>query len=665
MSLINKNINLICKFSFIIIFIFPVKGLGYFSGFPFNSKSSFLISVLVIFSIFRAKDTYFKICSIFFLIIFFFKVFFIFNPLNLWSVCVNDTSTPIQTTFNYEYIDSTCTKSFNNLNSIFTDKVSIISYETLDTDYEWLGANSSNFPLGFLNHAKFNIYELRRDWLPFKINFYKKLDKSTTQLEINYIGEVTVKFNDGTTGFAIPTRYWNENTVIIDVPKNATNVVVKYSYIKWNIKQIPTLKSGYPYEKFAKLNIKEIGSPKNNTELYTLIFVVSFLILNLRNLLFNIDKNYLLLLSLSILFSIIYNFDFSQNRLIKLYAYLCLMLIFLFFNKSNFSLFNFIHIFILLSFIIIDYPWNNFDLIVKPGGSDSLTYENQARLILEGDGLRGGASVFLYSPGYRYFLFMLHVIFGDFWNVAWIAILSLCINCIYLIASKHNPVTFLFVLFLISDNVRNIFLYGMSETSSLVLFLASIYLIIKKEKISAGVVLMSIGVLVRPETGLYALAVLFLNRRRLKIRDYLSFGGLLILPLIHNLYYGNEFVVLTSGWNYGRNLDFNFVKNLNYLIMNPFNDKILMTLGSTIIYIGFSIVVLSLFNFLISIYKKQNLASNQFFLFGILNLLPFVVYDPELFYPRHIIIGLCFLSLNNIYNKNWFTKLEENLKKIT
>ena len=99
--------------------------------------------------------------------------------------------------------------------------------------------------------------------------------------------------------------------------------------------------------------------------------------------------------------------------------------------------------------------------------------------------------------------------------------------------------------------------------------------------------------------------------------------------------------------------------------MNPFNDKILMTLGSTIIYIGFSIVVLSLFNFLISIYKKQNLASNQFFLFGILNLLPFVVYDPELFYPRHIIIGLCFLSINNIYNKNWFTKLEENLKKIT
>ena len=203
----------------------------------------------------------------------------------------------------------------------------------------------------------------------------------------------------------------------------------------------------------------------------------------------------------------------------------------------------------------------------------------------------------------------------------------------------------------------------MSETSSLMLFLVSIYLI-NREKIFAGVLLMGIGVLIRPETGLYALAVLLVNIKRLKLINYLSFGGLLILPLIHNLYFGNEFVVLTSGWNYGRNLDFNFVKNFNYLIINPFNDKILMTLGSTIIYIGFSVIVLSVFNFLISIYNKQGLLNNKFFLFGILNLLPFVIYDPELFYPRHIIIGLCFLSLNNIYNRDWLMNLGKRVKAI-
>ena len=260
-------------------------------------------------------------------------------------------------------------------------------------------------------------------------------------------------------------------------------------------------------------------------------------------------------------------------------------------------------------------------------------------------------------------MFVLHIVFGDFWNVAWISILSLCVNFIFLNNEKNNPISFLFVLFLISDNVRNIFLYGMSESSSLVLFLISIYLI-NKNKSFAGVLLLGIGVLIRPETGLFAIIVLLFNNKKLQLRSYLSFGGLLILPLIHNLYYGNEFVVLTSGWNYGRNLDFNFAKNLNYLLINPFNDKILMTLGSTIIYIGFSVLLLSVLNFLISIYKKQGFINNQFFFYGILNLLPFVIYDPELFYPRHIIIGLCFLSLNNIYNEKWSMNLENRLKEL-
>ena len=202
----------------------------------------------------------------------------------------------------------------------------------------------------------------------------------------------------------------------------------------------------------------------------------------------------------------------------------------------------------------------------------------------------------------------------------------------------------------------------MSEASALALFLISIYFI-KREKIFSGIILLGVGVLIRPETGLFALLVLFMNRTKLKLENYLSFGGLLLLPLLHNLYFGGEFVVLTSGWNYGRNLDFDIYKNLNYLIMNPFNEKILMTLGSTIIFIGFGVIVLSIFNFIISIYKKQGLKSNQFFLFGILNLLPFIIYDPELFYPRHIIIGLCFLSLNTLYNSGWVFELEKSIKK--
>lgn len=659
MSFIKKN--MIYKLLFLIIVVFPVKGLGYLSGIPYNSKTSFLLLVLLVLCISKIEQKNLKISYLFFSILFFVKVFFLVSTPNLWLICVDDSSTPVQNSFTYEYYDSTCAKSFNNLNSIFTDKVEKIEFKTLDENYQWLGANSSNFPLGFLNHSKFNIYELRRDWLPFKMKLYKELDKNTSQLEINYIGEVTVKFNDGSTGYGIPTRYWNENTVTIDVPKDATHVMIKYSYLEWKIKHIPTLKSGYPYEKFAKLVITEDGGSTVDTNFYSFIVICAFVIFNLKNITININRNYLFLFILTFVLSLIYNFDISQSRFIKIYAYLCLLLIYLYFNSSKFSYFNFVQIFILLSFIIIDYPWNTFDLIVKPGGSDSLTYENQARLIFEGDGLRGGSSVFLYSPGYRYFLYSLHLIFGDFWNVVWIAMLSLCVNLIFLCSKNINPISFLFVIFLISDNVRNIFLYGMSEASSLMMFLISIYML-KKNKITIGVFVLALGVLIRPETGLFALGTLFFYRQNITFKKGASFFLILLLPLIHNLYFGKEFVLITTGWNYGRNLDFDLVKNLNYIIINPFNEKILMTLGPEIIYIGFSIFLLSNLNFLISILKSRTFQKNDFYILGLLNLIPFLIYDPELFYPRHIIIGLCFLSLNNLYNDEQIRKLLKKVK---
>jgi hypothetical protein len=647
---------MIYKLLFIIIVIFPVKGLGYLSGIPYNTKTSFLLLVMLILCIFKIEEKKLKISFLFFSILFMLKFFIIVNPPNLWLICVDDNSTPIQSNFIYEYYDSTCSKSFNNLNSIFTDKVETIEFKTLDENYQWLGANSANFPLGFLNHSKFNIYELRRDWLPFKMKLYKELDKNTSQLEINYIGEVTVKFNDGSTGYGIPTRYLNENTVTIDVPKDATQVTIIYSYLEWKIKQIPTLKSGYPYEKFAKLVITENGGSRVSSNFYSFMVILAFVVFNLKNITVNINRNYLFMFIFTVILSLIYYFDISGSRFIKIYAYLCLLLIYLYFNSSKFSYFNFMQVFILLSFIIIDYPWNVFDLIVKPGGSDSLTYENQARLIFEGDGLRGGASVFLYSPGYRYFLYLLHLFFGDFWNVVWIAMLSLCVNLIFLCSKNINPISFLFVIFLISDNVRNIFIYGMSEASSLMLFLISTYLL-KKNKIRIGVLVLALGVLIRPETGLFALGTLFIYRQSITFKKGASFFIILLLPLIHNLYFGKEFVLITTGWNYGRNLDFDLLKNLNYIIINPFNEKILMTLGPEIIYIGFSIFLLSNLNFLISIIKRRTFKKNNFYILGLLNLIPFLVYDPELFYPRHIIIGLCFLSLNSLYNDEQIRKL--------
>ena len=654
-----KNNTLIFKFFSVFVILFPVKGLGYFSGIPYKSKTSFILFFLVLLSVLLIDKAKMKISILFFISIFFVKIYFLFNPLNLWSVCVVDTSTPTQQQFEFEYFDSTCTKSFNNLGSFFTEKTNKINYQTYDENYEWLGANASNFPLGYLNHAKFNFYDLRRDWLPFKMYLFKELNPDTEFLEFTYIGELTVKFDDGSTGYGIVPRYWNENTVRIDVPETAKNVSIIYEFTKWKIKPIPTLKSGYPYEKFAKLQITENDNSNDLVGLLSMLIFTIYIILMTKDYIKKINKLYLFLFGCSILISFVNlnNFLSSSNTIyLKLFAYFCVLIIYLIFNNRKYTFINFLQIFTLLSFVIIDYPWNQFDLIVKPGGSDSLTYENQARLIFEGDGLRGGVDVFLYSPGYRYFLYIVHIFFGDFWNVAWIFLLSSGVILIMRNSQKFNPITFLFIFFLISDNVRNIFLYGMSEASSLIFILSALYSF-KLQKKYLGTLLIALGVLIRPETGLFAIFALIAKFKLSSLKPYILFGSLLTLPLIHNLIYGKKFILLTSGWNYGRNLDFNFLKNINYIVINPFNEKILMTLGSVIIYIGFSIVVLSSLNFVFSIIKMNSFPKYENYLFGILNLIPFFIYDPELFYPRHIIIGLCLISLNELYNDKLTDKI--------
>ena len=54
MSFIKKNV--IYKLLFLIIVVFPVKGLGYLSGIPYNSKTSFLLLLLLVLCIYKIEQ---------------------------------------------------------------------------------------------------------------------------------------------------------------------------------------------------------------------------------------------------------------------------------------------------------------------------------------------------------------------------------------------------------------------------------------------------------------------------------------------------------------------------------------------------------------------------------------------------------------------------------
>ena len=156
----------------------------------------------------------------------------------------------------------------------------------------------------------------------------------------------------------------------------------------------------------------------------------------------------------------------------------------------------------------IDQPWDELDFSIKPSGSDILTYENHARLILEGDGLRGGADIFWYSPGYRYFLFLIHIIFGDSWGIAWKFILSLTILLIAHTNRNLKPLPFFIILFLVFDNVQNLYIFGLSETVALVFLLISLNL---KSKSVLFPLFIAFATLIRPEILIVSLLLLLVN----------------------------------------------------------------------------------------------------------------------------------------------------------
>jgi len=626
------------KLFIFLIYVIPVEGAFLLKGIPFNEKRNILS--LIIFLIIL-KNINKKNALIFGIIFLIFKFSISFYNNNMWSICINDQLTPSQNSFEYEYYEKKCVKSFDAAlsNNNYTVKDWELNYQNLNPDFQWMGSNAANFPLGYLNHSKFNIYELRRDWLPFRLYAVKQVAENKL-LNIEYVGEVTVQFLPSNKKIELPKRYLNPFKKEIVIPEESESVIIYYKFTNWKFKPIPEIKTGYPYEFYGRLIVEENNS--NNIEFISYLLFLCFIIFNLKVINLN-NRKILLLFLLSVFISMKYSgyqFPISIYSLIGYLIILCC-----FFYKSNLNL---LFIFLTVSYLVIDPPWDQLNFLIKPSGSDILTYENQARLIFEGDGLRGGESVFWYSPAYRYILFLIHIIFGDGWMTSWQFILSLVVYLLSTINQRVNLATFTFSLFLLLDNIRNLFLFGMSETVSLLLIIYSIYVVKSEKNSQIATISLSIAVLIRPELIMFSLLFLFFKLKSMK--NIVLFLIFQIMPLMHNLYFGNKFIPYSTAGTYQRNINYDIFGNLNYLFFNPFNETLLSTLGRFHIYIGFFIVVISISNFLLN-FKKSHIKNvlNNYFIFGLLCLAPYLIYDPKLFYPRHVIIGLCLMSLNENY----------------
>ena len=241
---------------------------------------------------------------------------------------------------------------------------------------------------------------------------------------------------------------------------------------------------------------------------------------------------------------------------------------------------------LLLSSLLVGYVLNDWDdanqLIfrVHQAGNDGLTYisygRNMLQHLLQGDiggFLRGSKDIFYFMPGLRYFRALEMIIFGST-NFGYILLLLLLVLFVWklLFILLHKKIALLLLaIFVLTPWLEvfgfalgfyeSIMLAGFSGSAAFVFLIMGLYLIFSyfddKEKFIyysfwTGLSL-ALAVFIRPNLALmvaiFLLGIfsLLIYKKRFKEVLFLGtgFSFILLVPL-HNIYFGNKFVPLTS-----------------------------------------------------------------------------------------------------------------------
>ena len=652
---------------------FPDNSGSLIPSLPIDNINEFIILIISIYAglkvIKQRKIFLYSIFSIFII-----KVILLTQTTNLWELCYQDNIAPrapeeIIQSRDYEF---SCEKNYQFNTHEKTTYVKEVNFVS-NPEIEWLGANASNFHLGFFNSKKFNHRgegNLDRKWLPFELKLSKKISPDTNSINVVFLGDVEIYKNKERI-YKARNYIANEKITLPDI--QGAEIDIFYKFDKESpIKIIDERRIGYPADRYASIQIFDtdmnlLESKKTNiTKFSELLFII--LLLNLlynyrENLYSKKIKRYLKNRKMFISFALLLFYLTQNHDLISLFPIFGIIDSFTIFIYLSVFLFFYIYdlnpaeIFILsalTTFLLLDIDFKILDQYIRPGGSDSLTYEYFSRLVLEGNFLEGGEGVYTYSPGARYFLFFLHIAFGERLKYIFILLNSLAaflsiVNKKFEVDQK-NVFAYLAFIYLTSNAINRIFMYGMSEIFSLIL----IMFYLKSEKLKnnyplvSGIIL-GLAMFNRVNLVLGIIALVILSRNK---KTYFGFSLFALVPLIHNVYYGKKFLILTDDWNYqgevlGESFNFNdfviniylnILRNFDFVVMNPFSENIFNRTGRLLPLVFF--ISILLFLFYVSKNRKDIVWSKYFLeiLPIVLIIAPFAIYDPRFFYPRFLIV---------------------------
>jgi hypothetical protein len=223
--------------------------------------------------------------------------------------------------------------------------------------------------------------------------------------------------------------------------------------------------------------------------------------------------------------------------------------------------------------------------IFRVRGDDWLVYQGLARSILTEWSLRGGEDVYWGQPGFRYLVFISHLVLGDgdvliafFFASIFIASGLVFIRFAsdrvngQLIRTWAYVMAVLVVVLAISSRVIEAEYLGLSEYATwiIAIFVGALLFkeTIEQRWILLGAALCGFCVFVRTNQlfGMAALVAIFafagFSKKSLKQVSFwlpfCVFGFMVLLPLFHNLYFGRVFVLLPQ--SAGKNSDYSWAE---------------------------------------------------------------------------------------------------------
>jgi len=328
--------------------------------------------------------------------------------------------------------------------------------------------------------------------------------------------------------------------------------------------------------------------------------------------------------------------------------------------------------------------WWGFQLF-RGRDSDWFVIQGYARRIFVDASLNGGENIFYFQPATRYFVFIQHLLLGE--NDVLLGILmAVSLLTASVFAAREtlkyfltNREQFLSTLFIVASFViftQQLFLSfalaPSSEYTTWILIFISFGLIIRGEisyPIAIGAsILAGLTSQFRPNQAFGALFLLLLIQSNLELRDngrrildrfqiLIVFAVTASLSLIHNIYYGEQFLMFSSTGSL--NSDFSYSS-----LLHIFNDEearaiFLSKLGMNFNYglhqtpltISFWIFDILWLLAVGQIIRLKNIEVRTWLvlLFPLAYLVPQIPYDIASYYPRHIVATHLAFGLSGLY----------------